>query len=159
MTLMTLVTGTFALAGTVALRALSFGRSRQLIQRHVENTSDPIHASRHAVNALTAMVAGLIAIAVANEKALMHPHEHGSLALSLLLGGGPVLFLAEQGWYLWAVPNVRSHLHLIGGVALLLVGFVTLVTPAYIALILVGASLTSLAIIAQRKINLERQKL
>ncbi len=158
MTLMTLITGTFALAGTVALWALSFGRSRQLIQRHVQNTSDPIHASRYAINALMVMVAGLIAVAVPNEEVIAHPHEHGSLALSLLLGGGPILFLAAQGWYLWAVPNIQSHLHLVGGIALLLVGFATLVTPAYIALILVGASLASLAIIDQSKINLERQK-
>ena len=30
------------------------------------------------------------------------------------LGDGPILFLAAQGWYLWAVPNVRSQLHLKG---------------------------------------------
>ena len=57
--LMTLLTGTFALAGTVALWALSFGRSHQLIMQHLEKTSDPIRASLHAVNALTIRVADL----------------------------------------------------------------------------------------------------
>ena len=64
----------------------------------------------------------------------------------LLLGGGPMLFLAAQGLYLWVVPNIRSQLHLIGWVALLLVGLATLAVQPYVALILVGASLTTLAI-------------
>jgi low temperature requirement protein LtrA len=145
--LMTLITGTFALVGTVGLWALSFGRSHRLIIRDLEKTSDPIRASRHAVNALTVMVAGLIAVAVANKEVIAHPYEHTSFTLSLLLCGGPILFLAAQGWYLWAVPNVRSQLHLIGVVALLFVGLAALVVPSYIALALVGASLTTLALL------------
>jgi low temperature requirement protein LtrA len=96
------------------------------------------------------MVAGLIAVAVANEMVIVHPQEHFSFALSLLLGGGPILFLAAQGWYLWTILNIRSHLHWIGGVAMLLVYLATLVLAAYAALILVGASLTTLAILDQR---------
>jgi low temperature requirement protein LtrA len=149
LTLITLITGTFALAVTVALWALSFGRSHRLILRHVEETSDPIRASRHAVNALTIMVGGLIAVAVANQEVIGHPYGHTSLALSLLLGGGPILFLAAQGCYLWAVPKVRSQLHLVGGIALLLVGVATLAVPPYIALLFVGASVSILAILAR----------
>jgi len=149
LTVMTLATGTFALAGTVALWALSFGRSHRLIMQHLEKTSDPIRASRHAVNALTVMVAGLIAMAVANKEVIAHPQGHTSFALSLLLGGGPILFLAAQGWYLWAVPNVRSQLHLIGGIALLLVGLATLAVQPYVALLLVGASVMILAVLAR----------
>jgi low temperature requirement protein LtrA len=147
MSLMTVATGAVALAGTVALWALSFGWSHRLILRHLEHTSDPIRTSRHAVNALMIMVAGLIAIAVANEEVIAHPHEPTSFALSLLLGGGPVLFVAAQGWYLWAVPNVRSRLHLVGGVALVLIGLATLAVRSDVALILVAASLTTLAMI------------
>jgi low temperature requirement protein LtrA len=149
LTLMTLITGTFALAGTVALWALSFGRSHRLIIRHLENTIDPIRASRHAVNALTIMVAGLIAVAVANQEVIAHPQGNTSFALSLLLAGGPILFLAAQGWYLWAVPKVRSQLHMIGGVALLIVGLAALAAPPYVALLLVGASVSTLAILAR----------
>jgi low temperature requirement protein LtrA len=148
-TLMTLATGTGAWTGTVALWALSFGKSHRLIIRHLEKTSDPIRASRHAVNALTVMVAGLIAVAVANEEVIARPDGHTWFALSLLLSGGPILFLAAQGWYLWAVPNVRSQLHLGGVIALLLVGVVTLAAPAYVALLLVSASVSTLAILAR----------
>jgi low temperature requirement protein LtrA len=146
-TMMTLITGTFALAGTVALWALSFGRAHRLILQHVEKTSDPIRASRYAVNALMVMVAGLIAVAVANKEVIAHPQEHTSFALCLLLAGGPILFLAAQGWYLWLVPKVRSRLHLIGGIALLLVGLAAPAVSPYGALLLVGASVSTIAIL------------
>jgi len=149
MTLMTLVTGTIALAVTVALWALSFGRAHQLIHRHMKETTNPILVSRYAVNALMVMVAGLIAVAVASKEVIAHPHGHGSFALSLLLAGGPILFLAAQGWYVWQVPRVRSRLHVIGGVALLVVGLITSAVPAYIALFLVGASISTIAILAR----------
>ncbi|MGE5238906.1 MAG: low temperature requirement protein A [Chloroflexota bacterium] len=146
-TVITLATGMFALTGTVALWALAFGRSHRLVIRHMEATSDPIRVSRHAVNALTIMVAGLIAVAVANEEVIAHPHGHTSFTLSLLLGGGPVLFLAAQGWYLWAVPKVRPRLHIVGVGALLLVGVATQAVPPFIALLLVGVCLATLAIL------------
>jgi low temperature requirement protein LtrA len=95
------------------------------------------------------MVAGLIAVAVANREVIAHPQGQTSFSLSLLLAGGPILFLAAQGWYLWAVPNVRSQLHLVGGIALLLVGLATLIAPPYVALLLVGASVSTLAILAR----------
>jgi len=134
-------------AGTVALWALAFGRAGHFTLQYVEETRDPVRASRHAVNVLMPMVAGLIAIAVANEIVIAHPHEHASFALSLLLAGGPILFLAAQNWYLSAVLQIRSKFHLIGEVVLLLVGLVTLALPSYAALILVGVSLTALAIL------------
>jgi low temperature requirement protein LtrA len=145
--MMTLVTGTSALAGTVALWAMSFGRSHRLIMQHLENTSDPVRSGRHAVNALMVMVAGLIAVAVASEEVIAHPQGQTSIALSLLLAGGPILFLAAQGWYLWLIPNVRSRLHVIGGVALLLVGLATQAVPPYVALMLVAGSVSALAIL------------
>ena len=148
-TMMTLITGTFALAGTVALWALSFGRAHRLILRHVEKTSDPIRASRRAVNALMVMVAGLIAAAVANKEVIANPSGHTPFALSLLLAGGPILFLSAQGWYLWAVPKVRSQLHMVGMGALLLVGLVAQTVPPFIALLLVGVCLATLAVLDQ----------
>jgi len=92
------------------------------------------------------MVAGLIAVAVANKEVIARPHGHTSLELSLLLGGGPILFLAAQGWYLWVAPKTRSRMHVIGGVALLLVGLATLAVPPYVALLLVGSCLATLAV-------------
>jgi low temperature requirement protein LtrA len=146
-TTMTLATGTFALMGTVSLWALAFGRSHILIIRHMKATNDPIRVSRHAVNALMVMVGGLIVVAVANEKVIAHPHGYTSFTLSLLLCGGPILFLAAQGWYLWAVPKVWPRLHIIGGVALLLVGLATQAVSPYVALLIVCVCLATLAVL------------
>ncbi len=146
MTLILLVTGTFALTGTVALWALSYGRSHRLIAQHVEKTIDPIRASRYAVDALMVMVAGLIAVAVANREVITHPHGHTSFALTMLVTGGPFVFLVAQGWYLWAVPKVWPQLQVIGGVALLFIGLAALATPPYGALLLVSVCLATLAI-------------
>jgi low temperature requirement protein LtrA len=145
--LMTLITGSFALVGTVALWALTFGRSHQLTLQHLEETRDPIRTSHHAINAVMGLVAGLIAVAVANEEVIAHPYGHTSLSLSLLLGVGPLIFLVTQGWYLWVVPNVRSNPHFIGGIGLLIIGLATQFVQPYIALILVGVSLAVLAIL------------
>lgn len=144
-TVMSLITGTAALAGTVALWALGFGPVDRLAVRYAEETRDPVRASRHAANALMLMVAGLIAVAVGNEHVIAHPHGHTSAPLSALLFGGPMVFLAAQGWYLWAVPQVSPRRRLTGSAALALVGFVALAVPLFVALLLAAGSLTGIA--------------
>lgn len=150
LTMITLVTGLFAFVGTIALWALGFGHSHQLVNRHSEKTTDPIRTSRHAVNALMGMVAGLIAVAVGNIGVIAHPYTHTSLEMSLLLCGGPIIFLIAQAWYLWAVVNVRSKLQLIGVIVLVFVGIITLSVPLYVALILVCTTLAILALLDQK---------
>jgi len=141
------ITGTAALIGTVALWTLGFGRAVHLTERHLARSANPVRTSRLAGNALTVMVAGLIVVAVANEQVIAHPTGHPSLTLTLLLFGGPILFLLAQGWYLWAVPGVWSRLHLAGSVLLMLAGVITLTAPPYVALILAGATLAAVALL------------
>jgi low temperature requirement protein LtrA len=102
------VTGTAALATIIALCALHFAASGHLLDRYVETTTDPILAARQTVNGLLVSVAGLIAVAVANELVIAHPHGQASVALSLLWFGGPLLYLLSQTVYLWAVIGTRS---------------------------------------------------
>lgn len=146
MTLRTLISGSFALAGTVSLWALTFGRTHRLTSRHVKQSTDPVRVSRHAVNAVMVMVAGLIAVAVANEAIIAQPHGQASGGLSLLLVGGPVLFLLAQGWFLYAIHDVRSHFHVVGLMALAVTGFVTLAVQLQLALIMVGTVLLVLVL-------------
>ncbi|MCW3062503.1 MAG: hypothetical protein JWQ02_4324, partial [Capsulimonas sp.] len=141
-----LVTGVFALVGSVALWSLIFGRSHQLIAGYVEETRDPIRASRYAVNVMMVTVAGLIAVAVANEMIITHPQGPNTIGLSLLLFGGPIIFLAAQGWYLWAMLHVSPRMQLAGGAVLALTGCAALLTPSFVALILAGIGLAILAI-------------
>ncbi len=86
-------------------------------------------------------------IAVGNKEVIARPDGPASFELSLLLTGGPLLFLAAQGWYLRLMPRVRSRLHVIGGGVLLLIGLATLAVPPYVVLFLVGASISTLAIL------------
>ena len=83
----------------MALWGLGFGRAGRLTLHYVETTSDPVRASRYAVGALMAMVAGLIAVAVANQEVITHPQDPASTVPRVLLYGGPMLFLLAQGWY------------------------------------------------------------
>jgi low temperature requirement protein LtrA len=149
-TLITLLTGTFAFLGTLALWALSFGRSYRLILQHLEETCDPIRDSRHAINVLMVLVAGLIAVAVANQQVIAHPKENTSVALSLLLFGGPVYFVLAQCWYHKAVLRVSSRPQLAGSAVLVVLGCAALRTPAYVALILVGIGLLLLVMVDWR---------
>jgi hypothetical protein len=82
---------------------------------------------------------------------IAHPHGDASAALSLLLCGGPILYLVAQGWYLWAAPGVLSRLRLIGSAALVLAGLATLSAPPSAALILVGAILWILAVLDRHR--------
>ena len=113
----------------------------------MEETPDPVFASRHAADVLTVMVAGLIAVAVANEEVIAHPRESASPILGVLLYGGPILYLLAEGWYLWAVLRILPRLRLIGCAALVLLGFATSTAPLSVALPLVGASLAIMAIL------------
>ena len=68
---------------------LHFAASGRLLDRDVETTTDPILAARRTVNGLLVSVAGLIAVAVGNELVIAHPQSQVSMALSLVLFGGP----------------------------------------------------------------------
>ena len=103
-----MVTGTCALVTIVALWALHFAASGRLMDRYVDTTTDPILAARRTVNGLLVSVAGLIAVAVGNELVIAHPQSQVSMALSLVLFGGPLLYLLSQTVYLWAVLGTRS---------------------------------------------------
>jgi low temperature requirement protein LtrA len=151
LTLMTAATGTASLVSAIALWTISFGRSHTIIMRHLAQTTDPILTSRHAVNALTVLVVGLIAIAVASEDIIAHPLDPTPIALSLLLGGGPASFLAAQAWYLRVVSTTKLTPHFIGIAVLLIAGLATASVPRFFALLLVGAVLAILAGFDQRR--------
>ncbi len=57
-------------------------------------------------------------MAVANGQVIAHLQGDASAALTLLLSGGPILYLVAQSWYLWAAPRVSPRLRLIGSATL-----------------------------------------
>jgi low temperature requirement protein LtrA len=98
------------------------GSVRAAHARYVETTTDPILAARRTVNGLLVSVAGLIAVAGGNELVIAHPHDQTSVALSLVLFGGPLLYLLSQTVYLWAVVGTRSWPRMAGIAALAVAG-------------------------------------
>ena len=51
------------------------------------------------------IIAGIIAVAAADELVLAHPGEHGTPASVSLILGGTALFLAGHSLFLWAVSG------------------------------------------------------
>lgn len=142
----TVLTGTASLVGVVALWALGFGSAVRVTEPHVEETNDPVRASRHAANALTLMVVGLITVAVANEQIIGHPRGPASITVRLFLFGGPICFLLAQGWYVVTVPQVSPRPRLLGVVGLCVVGIASSFATPVIAQLMAATSLTLLAV-------------
>jgi low temperature requirement protein LtrA len=132
--LITIMTGTCALIAIVALWDLHFGVSDRLLDRYVAATSNPIFAARRTVNGLLIVVAGLIALAVGNELVIAYPHGHASVTVSLLLFGGPLLYLFSQTWYLWTVIGIRSVRRFVGMGVLVVAGGLSLFLPPFVSL-------------------------
>jgi low temperature requirement protein LtrA len=145
------VTGTGALVTIVALWALHFASSGRLMDSYVETTTDPILAARRTVNGLLVSVAGLIAVAVGNELVIAHPNGQASMALSLVLFGGPLLYLLSRTVYLWAVLGTRSLPRLAGIAALVVAGVLSYLLAAYAALGLLVVLLLILVVTVVRE--------
>lgn len=141
---MTWLTGSCALLIMLALWALYFAGSDHLVNRHVEHTTDPILAGRLTLTSESLVVAGLIALAVGSQLVIMHPRGDTPASLSLLLFGGPFLYLLVQTAYLWLVTHNRTLARPAGLAALVLGGWVSVVLPAYAAIALVATIASAL---------------
>jgi low temperature requirement protein LtrA len=89
------------------------------------------------------MVAGIIAVAAADELTVAHPGETGTLASITLTLGGTALFLAGHALFKWAVFGVLPWSHAVAVAALMAlipVGFAipTLALSGAAGLIVVG---------------------
>jgi len=142
---MTVVTGVLAMLITVSLWAMTFGSAQQHAEHHIKHTVDPVGVSRYAMNAVITMVAGLIVLAVGNEKIIHHPTGHTSLLTGLMVAGGPALFLITQSLFLKCVLNVKSHYHWVGGLVVALSGFLAWILPPYGVILVVCLLLVCLA--------------
>jgi low temperature requirement protein LtrA len=98
-----------AFLGSVAMWWLYFSRSEGAARRTFSSSEDPGRLARSAYTYFhLPMIAGIIAIAAADELTLAHPGEHGTLASVVLTLGGTALFLAGHALFKWAVFGVLS---------------------------------------------------
>src|SRR5918995_5600218 len=94
-----------AFLGSVALWWIYFARSAEAAREIMSSSEDPGRLGRSAYTYFhLPMVAGIIAVAAADELAVAHPGEHGTTTSSIaLILGGTALFLAGHALFKWAV--------------------------------------------------------
>jgi low temperature requirement protein LtrA len=110
-----------AFLGSVALWWIYFSRSADAAREVFSSSEDPGRLGRSAYTYFhLPMVAGIIAIAAADELTVAHPGEPGTLASIALTLGGTALFLAGQAFFKWAVFGVLPWSHAVAAVAALM---------------------------------------
>jgi low temperature requirement protein LtrA len=133
-----------AFLGSVALWWIYFARSAEAAREVFTSSEDPGRLGRSAYTYFhIPMVAGIIAIAAADELTVAHPGEHATLASVALTLGGTALFVAGQAFFKWAMFGVLpfSRAVAIAALAALIpVGFAipTLALSSVAGLIVVG---------------------
>jgi len=109
--------------GTVALWWLYFQRAERIGVEMVETADDAGSVGWLGTMTLTLIVLALIATAVGDELAIVHPGDDATLGFTLLTFGGPALFLIAQVFFLYeAVGHVpRSRPLALAALAILAV--------------------------------------
>jgi low temperature requirement protein LtrA len=98
----------------------SFARSAEAAREVFISSEDPGRMGRSAYTYFhLPMVAGIIAVAAADELTVAHPGEPGTLASITLTLGGTALFLAGQAFFKWAVFGVLPWSHAVAVAALM----------------------------------------
>jgi low temperature requirement protein LtrA len=144
----TLAGGGLALAGTLCLWWLYF-HAEPLALRHVARTRDRVYASRMGTNGLLFMIAGLIALAAGNALVIRDPSREATLAVALMLCGGPGIFLLARGWYQRRVFAAATWPQLLTIAALAGTVAAVRTAPALLAALAVVAVLVTLVIVEQ----------
>jgi low temperature requirement protein LtrA len=133
-----------AFLGSVALWWIYFVRSAEAAREVISSSEDPGQLGRSAYTYFhLPMVAGIIAVAAADELTVAHPGEPGTLASITLTLGGTALFLAGHAFFKWAVFGVLPWSRAVAVAALMAlipVGFAipTLALSGAAGLIVVG---------------------
>jgi low temperature requirement protein LtrA len=133
-----------AFLGSVALWWIYFARSADAAREVFTSSEDPGRLGRSAYTYFhIPMVAGIIAVAAADEITVAHPGEPGTLASIALTLGGPALFVAGQAFFKWAMFGVLPFSRAVAVAALMAltpVGFAmpTLALSGAASLIVVG---------------------
>jgi low temperature requirement protein LtrA len=139
--------GAFVVAflGSVALWWIYFARAAEAAREVFASSEDPGRIARSAYTYFhLPMIAGIIAVAAADELTVAHPVEHGTAASVALTLGGTALFLAGHGLFKWAVFGMLSWPRVVAIAALIALipaGFVVPALALGVAVVLIVAAL------------------
>lgn len=135
-----------AFTGSVALWWCYFHRAEEIGVRAVEEAAKPSRLVGVGNYTLILMVIGIIAIAVGDELAIAHPHGPTTLAVSVLVFGGPAIFLLAQLGFMRVATGVISRSRLTACMALVVLGVATGPFDLLVAVIASTAVLVAVAI-------------
>jgi low temperature requirement protein LtrA len=108
-----------AFVGSAALWWIYFARSAEVSREIITSSEDPGRIARSAYTYFhLPMIAGIIAVAAADELTVAHPGEHGKFALIALMLGGTALFLAGHAFFKWAMFGLLPWSRLVAIAAL-----------------------------------------
>ena len=108
-----------AFVGSAALWWTYFARSARDASEALAGSKDPGRMARSAYTYFhLPIIAGIIAVAAADELVLAHPGETGTTTSVALILGGTALFVAGHGFFLWAASGRVPWSRLVAVVAL-----------------------------------------
>jgi low temperature requirement protein LtrA len=135
-----------AFTGSVALWWCYFHRAEEIGVRAVRETDSPSRLVGWGNYTLIAMVIGIIAIAVGDELAIAHPHDPTTLAVSILIFGGPLIFLLAQLGFMRRATGAVPGSRVLACMALLVLALATIPLSLLAAVIASTAVLVGVAI-------------
>ena len=95
-----------AFLGSGALWWIYFARSAHDASERIAQSEDPGRLARSAYTYFhLPMIAGIIAVAAADELTVAHPGDPGTFASISLTIGGTALFVVGHGVFLWAITG------------------------------------------------------
>lgn len=141
----TVLMGVVSVAEIVSLWMLTFGRFVSVVAKYRENTTNPIRVSHYAINALVIILLGIVFISVGNKYIILHPYERVPVVLVSIYGGGLLMFLLAQEWYLRMVPKVNQAFYLISGGLLFIANVAGFFLQAWIYHLILGGTLIIVA--------------
>ena len=108
-----------AFLGSVALWWIYFARSAEAAREVISSSEDPGRLGRSAYTYFhLPMIAGIIAVAAADELTVAHPGDRGTASSVALTLGGTALFLVGHAFFKWAVFGVLPWSHVVAIAAL-----------------------------------------
>jgi low temperature requirement protein LtrA len=135
-----------AFTGTVSLWWCYFHRAERIGIDAVEGTADASRIVAIGNYTLIAMVIGIVAIAVGDELAIGYPGEAGTVGTTVLIFGGPAIFLLAQLGFMRRAAGRMPRSRIAACIALALLSVATSPFSLLIAVIAASAVLLAVAI-------------